>query len=88
MQLPDLQDDVNGGPYLYSLLYNIFEVTLQNTFSINLSPSNNFKQKNDFINTQIGIKYTLIFKCGIIYVTEFVALNNFVIINFDFRHIY
>ena len=88
MQLPDLQDDVNGGQYLYSLLYNIFEVTLQATFSINLSPSNNFKQNNDFINTQIAIKYTLIFKCGIIYVTEFVALNNFVIINFDFRHIY
>ena len=88
MQLPDLQDDVNGGPYLLYNYIDIFEVTLQTTFSINLSPSNNFKQENDFINAQIAIKYTLIFKCGIIYVTEFVALNNFVIINFDFRHIY
>ena len=84
MQLPDLQDDVNGGPYL---LYNIFEVTLQATFSINLSPSNNVKQNNDFINTQVAIKYTLIFKCGIIYVTEFVALNNFVIINFNITYL-
>ena len=45
MQLPDLQDDVDGGPYL---LYNRFEVTLEATFSINLSPSNKFKQKQRF----------------------------------------